>query len=424
MNRRLIRRAGTATCLAALATGARAQEPGSLRHPIITAIVVKPDTVWFCGTPHGTDAPAYNFVRQTRTWSERASSRGAPCEPEKVGIVRDTIAVGAGVRIIRVAPPRDSNDLPLGRAYLRVVDSARGRSTDLLRRLDPAVLAKLPKSGSLDQDSISTEVGGVVTDDSTIWIGLRGHFPEGEGLYGGLIRVGRRSGRTDWINDSLIVDRDITGVVDAGRWLLISAVTDAEDGSYGEPGLLRYDKANHRWQAAGDSTLLPDNLIRAMADDRHIVAFATEYGLAVADLRRDSVAATGANLLFRGSTAWFIPAFVGDSMVYALGPSDRAPRTAETEARWVFAQRYAPVGHERFFYQAVSRVPIARMVAGVNYGEDSLAAVLADTSFVPLLTRMLDRRESEGVATLALTRLGMKTPSTVVDPLREKFLAG
>lgn len=416
--RRLIAGASLLACAAANLAGA--QEIG-LRRPIIGAAVLRPDTVWFCGTVLGADRVSYYFVRQARAWGEAVAPRVAPCSDAGMRMFGDDSVTdaGQGVRVVRVPAARAADDnRALGRAYLRVVDSARGRTTEPLRRLDPATIAKLPKfGGDLEVDSVSTGVGGTAVDDSTIWVGLRGGFPEGEGTYGGLLRIDRRSSRVAWVRDSLIVWREITGIVDAGRSLLVAAVTDAEYGPLPEPGLLRFSKADSAWHPYGDVGL-PDNLIRLMAGSGRLVAFATEHGLAVVDLGADGA-------LSQWSNVWFVPRLVGDSMVYGLGPKDRAPETELAEAPWIFAQRFAAVGHERFYHDALSALPPSRVHAAVfGPGEDSVVIALADTSLMPLLTRMLTQQESQRVAALALARLGVRSPAGATDSLRRQFLAG
>jgi HEAT repeat protein len=421
MNLRALASCSLFVCAAASA--ASAQENG-LARPSITTAVVRPDTVWFCGNLHGIDNVLYYFARQTRAWGQSAS-QGSACDNVSPFMGRDTIDAGRGVRILRiVSTMRDADNDPIGRSYLRVVDSARGWSTDILRRLDPGVLARLPKVGGMEGDSVSTIIDALAIDDSTLWLGLRGGFPEGGGEFGGLFRVDRRSGTVDWINDPSVVTRDITGIADAGRWLIIGAVTVGEYGRVGGPGLLRYDKTNGRWHVYGDSVPLPDKLIRTLRGDGQLIAVATEMGLAVVDLARDN-SPGGDNLLARWSSTWFVPAFVGDSMTYRVGQRDQTPRTPEAEAPWIFAQRYAAVGHERPFYAAIAALPHRQMMKAVSgYGEDSRAAALADTSLLPLLTKMLGRPESQRIAALAFARLGTRSPAANADALRRDFLAG
>lgn len=106
---RLLAASSLVACAAASA--AHAQEITLLR-PSMTTAVVRPDTVWFCGTLHGTDDASYYFARQTRTWGQGVSSGAGACANNAPTFgERDTIDAGRGVRIVRISAPRDRDKL-------------------------------------------------------------------------------------------------------------------------------------------------------------------------------------------------------------------------------------------------------------------------------------------------------------------------
>ena len=406
-------------------------EPANLRLPRIGRIMVRPDTVWFCGHVEDGDALSdYVYVRRTREWRRVAAPAAGACTTQGApdAQVSDTVQ-GADYQVVRIDSTQfDSAGQRSGRAYLRVIDRALGRQTDLLPRLDPkrrsAFLVKYGAAADLDFAAF----GAIASNDTLIWIGLAGGFPEGEGAVGGIFRVHRPTGRYELLLDSLLEDVTVSAMVDGGRWLWVGTKMPGEYGFGGTVGLLRFDVRTRAWRSYQERTSpLPDAVIGPVVSDGQLLAMATARGLAVATLRAPNSTrkSDGDEAIAGWDVRYFMPSFTRDSLVFELASKEQSQRQAADESRFKFAQRLALVGHERPLFDALARVQPDSLSQWVEDEAqwDRIGAKLADAALLPMLFGIASRGAGGLLVAGAIGALGAKAPAAAVDSMRRAFLA-
>lgn len=406
--------------------------PVYLRLPRIGRIVVRPDTVWFCGHIEAGDALAdYFYVRRTREWRRVAGPTASACVAEGVpgAPISDTIR-GADYQVVRIDSTRfDSAGQRSGRAHLQVIDRAFGRQTDLLPRLDPkrrsAFLAEYGEGVDLDFAAF----GAIASNDTLIWIGLAGGFPEGEGAVGGIFKVSRPTGRYELLLDTLLEDATVSALVDGGRWLWVGTKVPGEYGWGGDVGLLRYDVRTRVWHSYQERTSpLPDPVIGPVTSDGQLLAVATARGLAVVELRTgsDTTLPVGRDEAIGGwDVRYFIPSFARDSLVFDVGSKEQYQRQEADEARYKFVQRLSLVGHERPLFDALAHIRSDSLSQWIEdeAAWDRIGAKLADATLLPMLFDIASRGEGRLLVAGAIGALGEKAPAAAVDSMRRAFLA-
>lgn len=276
---------GLASAVAAIAP-LHAQPPAGPNLPSVHSIVLRRDTIWFCARVDTTQRrTAFAFVRSSREWLNGPVATLCATEREKPSFDDSLVVVGRGVSLRVVRPALESDSGRLRRSYLRLTDSVRRRRIDLQPVYTKPEVQKLVTRGTLEVDTTSTWVGDAIVNDSLVWVGVRGGFPEGEGVIGGIYRVNRKTGAWRFISDSVLHWHSINGLAQSGKTLWIATEQPAELRTFGNAGLLRMTIATGRWSAYTDrNSPLPDALIRDVAADGRSVAVATEKGLAVAEI--------------------------------------------------------------------------------------------------------------------------------------------
>jgi hypothetical protein len=162
---------------------------------------------------------------------------------------------------------------------------------------------------------------------------------------------------------------------------------------------------------------LPDALIHCVASDDDVVAIATEKGLAVAELG----AASSPRDIERWNVAYFIPRFAGDSLVFLLGTKADAISAAD-EARYSFAQTFAPAGRVRALFDALAGVPAAVIDSSLRNAPYQTPG-LAHPAFAPALEMMLSipGGDAQRNAAAAIRELGPRTPARLRAATRDGF---
>jgi hypothetical protein len=380
-----------------------------LDRPDVYSIIVRADTVWFCAraypAQHRSD---YAFVRRSSKWL--AGRRSARCDRESPIDQDDSVhRVGRGI-VIRASQSDD-------RSRLVVSDSTRKRRTVLRPSFTPARLKELQSLvGAAGSDTVSTTVRDVVVNDSLIWIGLWGGFPEGEGVMGGVYRIDRRTGASRYIVDATLAAHAVNGLADAGGSLWIATEHPGEYGPVGFGGLIRLNSTGARREAfTDDNSPLPDALIRDVAADSRLVAVATEQGLAIGEL-----GAKGR--LVRWNVQHFTPAFVGDSLVMSLGDRPAEP-SESSDAVFMFLQRFGAPGREKALYELVRKTEPDSLLKIVAEYEPNVRSLLSDSTALPAIETMLGaRREAQLIAARALAELEARVPS-MTPRIRSAFNA-
>ena len=404
---------GLASATAA-APSARQRAAGRrLAWPDIDVVSIGPDTVWFCAKP-AWDKPlnvTYYYVRATREWRVGGAPRTCSARPMRMMSAWDVnshaVAAAPGVRVEIVESPR----------RIAVTDTPHDRRLTLAPADSPR-FHSLARAAKVDS-TISTDFGGVVVNDSLIWIGL---VPGERGDYGsslgGLFRIDRRSGAWSYIVDTALATATVTGLGQSRDWLWIGTANLENDGYVGRTGLLRMDLRNGSMHAlTSANSPLPDALINAVAADDDIVAIATSRGLAVAELGH----ASSPSEIERWSTTYFIPHFAGDSLVFGLGTKADVVSAAD-EARYSFAQTFAPAGRVRALYDALAGVPAAVIDSSLRNAPYQTPD-LAHPAFAPALEMMLSipRGDAQRNAAAAIRELGPRTPARLRAATRDGF---
>ena len=423
--RRLPALIGLASAVAAIAAKHPFGPDPELQLPSVSAIVITPDTVWFCAESYpGATRTTFGFARASREWIRAGAERPACVNAPRIESFRDTVALGGRMSAIAMRPPRDSNDIPQGRAFLRINDSVSGKQFQLKPPIDQRLRRLIQEGYEIGTDTVAVEIQSAFVTDTIAWIGLAGGFAEGMGDLGGIYRLDRRTGAWELITDSTLAERTVAGLAPVGEWLWVGTQNPAEYGAYGDVGLLRFNTRTRSWKSYTDSTSpLPDALVRTMASQGNLLAVATERGLAVIELGAGTPG-SGDEAIARWNTRYFVPGFAGDSLVFTLGDSAQAPLSRAQQAPFLFLQLYSPVGQERLMYEAVKRVPLASLEQAAWDAPESAGNLLADTSLVPLFMTMLSgNRDGQILAATAIGRLGSAAPETAVDALRRAFLA-
>ncbi len=427
----------TTTAIAAAAfTPAWSRPEGGyyLQRPSVEQLIIRPDTVWFCGGDRsGWDVPsAFYFLRRTREWRRVAGGPAGPCVPHLRGAAapsEDATRRAVGYQLTRIdSTSWGDSGRRIGRAFLRLTDDVYGRQTDLVPRVNPTKMRALMASYGTFADTDFAAVSAMAVSDSLLWIGLAGGFPEGEGAVGGIYRVERRTGRHELILDTLLDDHTVTSMASVGRWLWVGTARPAEFGSFGVSGLLRLDQRSREWRAYTAATSpLPGTLILAVQSDGHVLAVATELGLAVADLRDGQGAsappAGGDLAISRWDVRYFVPAFVGDSLVFDPGTKAQHLRQVADEARYIFAQTYGRIGHERPLAEALARIApdtLARQMESDDFA--AIGAALGDSAFLRMLFAM-DPSPGMLMAAGGVGAMGPRAPASAVDSVHRAFLA-
>ncbi len=413
---------------------ARGPEP-SFQRPIVDAISIGNDTVWFCGRIGAQVVPVNFFwLRPTREWKRAVATNHAPCA-HRLGQYgndpADTNPLGSGIRVIRVDGKRADNNAQIGPSHLRIVDSAKKRTTDLDRVVDTALVHRLTAEGEeIEIDTISAYVGAAVANDSLVWVGLGGGFPEGQGEIGGIYRLDRRTGKHELIFEDRLAAATVTGIASVGHWLWVATEYPAEYGPFGDAGLLRMDQITRTWTSYDASiSPIPDALIRTMKSDGKILAMATETGLAVIELHPASgTAAQRANEedpIARWNLGYFTPTFVGDSLVFDIGANPHGAMGPTDEERYTFVQMYADLGHERHLFAALARINVDSLSEAMVTGRpEDTGAILADSALIPdLIAMMQARKDGLPVAAYAIGSFGQRAPASAVAELRSAFAA-
>ncbi len=426
---------GVMATVIAWTTPARGPEP-SFQRPVVDAISIGTDTVWFCGRIGAQVVPVNFFwLRATREWKRAGATTPAPCA-HRLGQygneAGDTSSLGNGLKIIRIDGKRDTNEAQITASHLRLVDSVRKRTTDLTRVADTALVRRLAESEEIERDTISALVGAAIANDSLVWVGLAGGFPEGQGEIGGIYRVDRRTGEHELILEDRLNAAAVTGIASVGRWLWVATEYPAEYGSYGSAGLLRMDQRTRTWEPESydaSTSPIPDALIRTMKSDGRILAVATETGLAVVELRpvtgTAARSASDEDPIARWNLGYFRPAFVGDSLVFDVGTNPHGALGPTDEERYTFVQMYANLGHERRLFTALARIHVDSLAEAMVTGRpEDTGAILADSALVPdLIAMMQGRRDGLPVAAYAIGSFGHHAPDSAVTELRSAFAA-
>jgi hypothetical protein len=86
---------------AVVLAAARGPEP-ALDRPSISSIVVRRDTIWFCGgvvvRESGRSPVTFAYVRATRTWTPALKAPTSVCPDSRANVgIEDTMALGGGV---------------------------------------------------------------------------------------------------------------------------------------------------------------------------------------------------------------------------------------------------------------------------------------------------------------------------------------
>jgi hypothetical protein len=402
----------------------------SLQLPAIGRIIARPDTIWFCGIAEVRAArDEYFFARHDRAWGRVVGTPAAACrdsflrDPQR----GDTL-VAAGVLVSRLdTTSYDSIGQRSGRVFLSVSDGVFKRHTDVTPRLDSAKRRVLTEKYGSAAGLDFTGVSAIAANDSVLWMGLAGGFPEGEGSVGGLIRLRRRTGEYALLLDTLLDEVTVSAMTEAGRWLWLGTKLPGEYGWYGAYGLLRLDARKQTWRSYTEkSTPLPDAMIRTIASDGRAIAIATARGLAIATLRDANAAAgdaAGDEAIAGWDARYFLPAFARDSLVFELGTKELYQRQATDEVRYNFAQRLALAGHERPLFDALGRVPPDSLTLWMDdFAQwDRIGAMLADTALLPMLFDIASRGQGELLVAGAIGALGKRAPAAAVDSVRRAF---
>ena len=389
-----------------------------LQRPQVDAIVVRPDTVWFCALkPRDSSAVSYAFVRASREWRTVDGAQVCPNAARLFWYDSTPVSLAPGVRVQIVSAPRDSEGAKHGRSHLRLTDSLHGLRVDLKPAVAPERIKSIIPFGMVDEDTTAITVLAASINDSLAWLGLAGGFPEGEGSLGGIYRIDRRSGEWTYVVDSTLSWHTVTGLSQSRDWLWAGTAQPAEYGYFGRAGLLRMDVAKGGWRGfTPANSQLPDALIQAVAADDDLVAVATEKGLAIAELR-----ANGAGEIGRWAAQYYIPAFIGDSFAFRIGPKEEA-LTDSAESYAIFAQDFGEPGHEKIVFDRLKRVPwraIDAAVSGSNYSDFG-----ASPSLAPVLIAMLRSNEdARRFAAASVKRIAGRTPADVRAAVRATFVA-
>jgi hypothetical protein len=428
-NPRIFALIGLASAVAAIAPTYAYKFEGipRLDRPSVYAIAVRPETIWFCATaPRDTQHVTYGFARGPRSWTMLAGDRPCTNATRKVlNYFLDTlpVPVAPGMRVEVVIPPQpDSQAARRPRSTLRFIDSARSLSLDLKPTIAAERITRLlSRVGSVDEDTTAVGIGGVASNDTVAWIGLAGGFPEGEGSLGGIYRIDRRYGTWQYIVDSTLSWHTVTGLAQTRDWLWAGTQQPAEYGPFGRAGLRRMDLRTGDWRDfTPANSPIADALVVHVAGDDNAVAIATEKGLSVIELR----ASGSPREIDRWNTQYFIPAFVGDSLIIRLGSKSEA-LTEDGESPYMFVQEFAKRGHERPVFEQLKKIPLKVTRRAVeNSFEVADWRLLANPSYSPILVSMLSsRNEGQRSAAAAVKRLRSRTPPAVREAARAAFTA-
>ena len=416
-NLRPIALIGLVSAAAAIApTAFKFEGTPRLDRPKVHSVIVRRDTIWFCARAYPNDhATAFAFVRRSRKWLD--GRRSARCEREAKKPFRDTLYRGGRGVLIHVSrPAADSDGAVNGRSFLIVSDSARKRRITLRPHYTAAQIKALEAVGDVDQDTTSVAVRDVIVNDSLIWIGLWGGFPEGEGALGGVYRINRRTGAWRHIVDSTLSWHAVNGLAEVAGTLWIATEQPAEYGAFGNAGLLRMRTRTTRWTGFTDrNSPLPDALIQDVGADSRVVAAATEKGLAVGEIGSKGE-------IVRWNVRHYLPTFVGDSLVMKLADSSAAV-SEPGEAPFLFVQRFGAAGRERALFEVVRKADPDSLLAMAAEYPPNARRLLADVSALPALATLLSGgRESQTIAADGLLQINAPTPS-VLPAVRAAFQA-
>lgn len=368
--------------------------------PMLTRIVVQPDTVWFAGPVYHenrVDTIAYALVRRTGQWL-RVGRRSFPPLPKLVPENQsDTVPLIPGFALTarRVVTARDSNALQLGvtsiadRTFHPLVPVLTTGEAEHLK--PPEGLWYGTDMDARIEDLPLAEPNGVWTADSAgVWFGLAGGFSEGEGGVGGLLRFDRRRRAVESVWHDQLLQVTVSSLSIAGGGVWVGTLHNGEYGPGGWVGLLRYDLRTREWlRYQADSTPLPGNAIWGTATDGRRLWVSTDRGLAEIHLR------TG-----RWRVAYFEAALRGDSIVHELagrGPSPVIEKTLTLVRRLDTPRRPE-------FLEALRRLPTQRFACEMDM-EDCQAEALAAQPLVPFLLEALNGSGGD-IAAKALERLG------------------
>jgi hypothetical protein len=420
---------GLASAVAAIAPTAatpfKFEGTPTLARPSVYAIAIRPETVWFCATAaRDSHFVAYAFARRTRDWRTVDGARrcGAARRTFRYGYDSLPLEMSPGVRVESRIAPRDSEG-KAARSTLRFIDTAGSLDLDLRPVLRPSRVAALlkPIGSHIDEDTTSISIGATALNDTLVWLGLAGGFPEGEGSFGGVYRIDRRIGAWNYILDSTLAGHTVTGLAQTRDWLWVGTEQPGEFGPFGRAGLRRFDLRTGAWRdyRPGNSPI-PDALVSHVASDDRVVAVATAKGIAVIELRATRVPRE----IERWNTRYFVPAFAGDSLTIRLAPKAEAPSDS-TEAAYVFAQEFGKPGRERLLFQQLRRVPTALTRDALDgFVARIPASTLANPALSPILMVMLESTPVQQRAVARAVRmLGRRTPTGVRASLQARFAA-
>jgi hypothetical protein len=388
------------------------QEPSSTP-PILTRIVIQPDTVWFTGTVWrtGADSTSYALVRSTGRWL-RVARRSFPPEPKLVPATpRDTVLLAPGFALVLRQERERSGDTATT-SQLGVLTKADERFVPLVPVLPADQAERLrPPEGlwygtAMDAKTKDLPLAGVsgawAADREAVWFGLSGGFSEGDGGVGGLLRYDLKSSSLESIWNAWLLQASVTSMAIAGGGLWIGTLHPGEYGAWGHTGLLRYDLRTRDWlRYQSDTTPLPGNLIWNLASDGHRIWLSTDQGLAELNLR------TG-----RWRVGYFEPALRGDSVVYELVPVRPSPVNQKAFALML----RLGVRRQAEFLETVRRRTPEAFRCDMEDG-DCQIGVLAAEPLVPFLVEALNGSGGD-LAARALEKLGNRD---VLPSLRQSL---
>ncbi len=387
-----------------LATALIGPDP-SFPKPTIERVRVVGDTVWFEGTRgFDTVATRYCFVRRSAAWcrlphpASDATVRDAlPRSP------RDSITLTPGLTL--VCRPGDA--WPSSCEAFGVLSSADHRVHWLIPHATRATRGALQRAIGLETDELpemSTFMTAQAIGDRSVWFGMAGGFPEGDGAFGGLVRFDRDRRTVETITHPKLANATVTGLAIDGDALWIGTSHPGEYAPWGSTGILRRDLRTGGWSQLDSATTdLPDNLIQSIAVADGTLYIATADGLAAFDASSR-----------RWSVRYFRRTIIADSIVYALATA-RPGDEARDEAMFVLMQELG-VRRRAAFVAAMRQVGGERLRRVLAPVDDTFAGALAHPALTPFLVEALASPQTSALAASALSRIGDRQ---TIQPIRQ-----
>jgi hypothetical protein len=278
-----------------------------------------------------------------------------------------------------------------------VLSAAERRVHWLVPQATRATRDALQRAIGLETDELpemSTFMTARATDERSVWFGMGGGFPEGEGAFGGLVRFDCERRTIETITHPKLANATVTGLAIDGDALWIGTIHPGEYAPWGSTGILRRDLRSGSWSQLDSATTdLPDNLIQAIAVAGGTLYVATADGLAAFDAKAN-----------RWTVRYFRRTIIADSIVYALATARPADEAGD-EAMFVLMQELG-VRRRAAFIASMRQAGLARLRRVLVPTDDTFAEALAHPALMPFLVDALANPAASALAASALSRIG------------------